>query len=69
MLTYYGVLRTLGNAGDGVSSAFPKGKQNEDINKTTIILTLLVYIKVLIYFKYLAILNSYNSLFILFMQN
>jgi hypothetical protein len=24
------LLRTLANAGDGVSSAFPMGKQNED---------------------------------------
>jgi hypothetical protein len=27
------LLRTLGNAGDGVSSVFPEGKQNEDFEK------------------------------------
>jgi hypothetical protein len=27
------LLRTLGNAGDGVSSAFPEGKQNEDLKE------------------------------------
>ncbi|UCH20221.1 MAG: hypothetical protein JSU83_16915, partial [Deltaproteobacteria bacterium] len=55
--------------GYGVSSAFPKGKQNEEINKTTIILLLLVYSEVFKYFGYLVILNSYDSFFILFMHN
>ena len=27
------LLRTLDNAGDGVSSAFPKGKQNENLRQ------------------------------------
>jgi hypothetical protein len=49
--------------------AFPKGKQNEEINKTTIILLSLVDSVVLKYFKYIVILNSYNSLFNLFMHN
>ncbi len=35
--------RALNNAGDGVSSAFPKGKQNEEINKKIIIPLSLVY--------------------------
>ena len=37
------LLQTLDNAGDGVSSAFPKGKQNEEIIKKTIIPLSLFY--------------------------
>jgi hypothetical protein len=36
-------MQTLGNAGDGVSSAFPKGKQNEEINKKSKIPLSMVY--------------------------
>jgi hypothetical protein len=46
-----------------------KGKQSEEINKTTIILLSLVYSEVLKYFGYLSILNSNNSLFNLFMHS